>query len=93
MHSVDKSEDTFVQVHLLKKVIEHGVKIWLMEIILLSWTHANSHIIPSEDFCAPRPCKNGGRCDINIDEDGFDCLCKPRFRGKTCEESLAGSKM
>lgn len=32
MHSVDKSEDTFVQVHLLKKVIEHGVKIWLMEI-------------------------------------------------------------
>ena len=66
----------------------------LMSVVIsLSWTHANSHIIPSEDFCAPRPCKNGGRCDINIDEDGFDCLCKPRFRGKTCEESLAGSKM
>ena len=27
MHSVDKSEDTFVQVHLLKKVIENVVNI------------------------------------------------------------------
>ena len=62
-------------------------------VISLFWTHPNSHIILAEDFCASRPCKNGGRCDINIDEDGFDCLCKSRFRGKTCEESLAGSKM
>ena len=66
-------------------------KILCSDIIVIS--HANSHNILAEDFCASRPCKNGGRCDINIDEDGFDCLCKSRFRGKTCEESLAGSKM
>ena len=37
------------------------------------------------DFCASKPCKNGGKCDINIDENGFDCFCKGRYRGKTCE--------
>ena len=98
MHSVDKSEDTFVQVHLLKKVIEHGVKIWLMEIdkflvISLSWTHANSHNILKEDFCASRPCKNGGKCYLNDDTEGFWCACTPDYIGETCEESRPGSKM
>ena len=47
-----------------------------------------------EDFCASQPCLNGGKCDNNIDDNGYECFCiDPRYRGKQCEISTYGGKL
>ena len=42
----------------------------------------------TEDFCAAKPCQNGGICDNNIDGTGYECVCEGAYQGKDCEISI-----
>lgn len=35
------------------------------------------------DECASSPCAQGGTC-VDL-EDGFECVCPPQWKGKTCQ--------
>ena len=36
--------------------------------------------------CAVNPCKNSGTCVVSVKKRGYDCACKPGYRGSWCEE-------
>ena len=40
----------------------------------------------SQDSCGPNPCKNGGTCQRNNDDNGYKCQCKGGFSGTNCED-------
>ena len=40
-----------------------------------------------KDECLDKPCKNGGRCEQNLEIPGdYTCYCSDEFIGKHCEE-------
>ena len=46
-----------------------------------------------EDFCVGNPCKNGGKCDNNIDGNGYECFCQSHYRGTNCEISIFDGRL
>ena len=40
-----------------------------------------------KDECLDLPCKNGGRCEQDLDNPGkYTCYCSDEFIGEHCEE-------
>ena len=46
-----------------------------------------------ENFCVVNHCKNEGKCDNNIDGNGYECFCHGPYRGKNCEKWIYDGKL
>ncbi|XP_032644520.1 hepatocyte growth factor activator serine protease [Chelonoidis abingdonii] len=46
---------------------------------------ASKDHVDFSDYCAKRPCKNGGTCSVAYDHGSYHCACPEAFTGKDCE--------